>query len=150
MTDPLNTASNNKKPALPTPGKQRATLGAGRLLIVFYAVFAVSATARALFQIITKFEQAPLAYSLSLLSAIVYIVATVSLAKQGKTWSSIALYSVYFELVGVLTVGALSFISPELFAHPSVWSGFGSGYGYIPLVLPILGLVWIYRSKRGK
>jgi len=150
MTDPLNTASNNKMPALPTPGKQRATLGAGRLLIVFYAVFAVSATARALFQIITKFEQAPLAYSLSLLSAIVYIVATVSLAKQGKTWSSIALYSVYFELVGVLTVGALSFISPELFAHPSVWSGFGSGYGYIPLVLPILGLVWIYRSKRGK
>jgi len=150
MTDPLNTASNKKKPALPTPGKQRASLGAGRLLIVFYAVFAVSATARALFQIITKFEQAPLAYSLSLLSAIVYIVATVSLAKQGKTWSSIALYSVYFELVGVLTVGALSFISPELFAHPSVWSGFGSGYGYIPLVLPILGLVWIYRSKRGK
>jgi len=130
--------------------KSPQSLGVGRLLIVFYAVFAISATARALFQIITKFEQAPLAYSLSLLSALVYIVATVSLAKSGKQWANIALYSVYFELVGVLTVGALSFISPELFAHPSVWSGFGSGYGYIPLVLPILGLIWIYRSKRGK
>jgi hypothetical protein len=144
------TDSKNTKPPTTKPSKQPASLGAGRLLIVFYAVFAISATARALFQIITKFEQAPLAYSLSLLSAVIYIVATVSLAKPGKGWSSIALYSVYFELVGVLTVGALSFISPELFAHPSVWSGFGAGYGYIPLVLPILGLLWIYRSKRGK
>jgi hypothetical protein len=123
-------------------------MGAGRLLIVFYAVFAVSATARASFQIITKFEQAPLAYSLSLLSAVVYIVATIALASKGKAWRPIALVSVLFELAGVLAVGSLSFVSPELFAHPSVWSGFGSGYGYIPLVLPILGLLWIRKTGR--
>jgi hypothetical protein len=123
-------------------------MGAGRLLIVFYAVFAVSATARASFQIITKFEQAPLAYSLSLVSALVYILATVSLAKNEKVWKSIALASVIFELAGVLAVGSLSFVAPELFAHPSVWSGFGSGYGYIPLVLPILGLLWISKTSR--
>ncbi len=126
----------------------KRTLGVGRLLIVFYAVFAVSSTARASFQILTKFEQAPLAYSLSLLSALVYILATISLAKAGKRWKQAALASVVFELAGVLSVGALSFAAPELFAHPSVWSGFGSGYGYIPLVLPILGLLWIRKSQR--
>ena len=126
----------------------KRSLGVGRLLIVFYAVFAVSSTARASFQIITKFEQAPLAYSLSLVSALVYILATVSLAKAGKSWRQVALASVVFELIGVLTVGSLSFIAPELFAHPSVWSGFGVGYGYIPLVLPILGLLWIRKTKR--
>ena len=126
----------------------KRSLGVGRLLIVFYAVFAVSSTARASFQIITKFEQAPLAYSLSLVSAMVYILATVSLAKAGKSWRQVALASVVFELAGVLTVGSLSFIAPELFAHPSVWSGFGVGYGYIPLVLPILGLLWIRKTKR--
>jgi hypothetical protein len=126
----------------------KRTLGVGRLLIVFYAVFAVSSTARASFQILTKFEQAPLAYSLSLLSALVYILATISLAKAGKRWKQAALASVVFELAGVLSVGALSFVAPELFAHPSVWSGFGSGYGYIPLVLPILGLLWIRKSQR--
>ena len=126
----------------------KRSLGVGRLLIVFYAVFAVSSTARASFQIITKFEQAPLAYSLSLVSALVYILATVSLAKAGKRWRQVALASVVFELVGVLTVGTLSFIAPELFAHQSVWSGFGVGYGYIPLVLPILGLLWIRKTKR--
>jgi NhaP-type Na+/H+ and K+/H+ antiporter len=134
-------------PSPKPPGAPRS-LGAGRLLIVFYAVFSVSATARASFQIITKFEQAPLAYSLSLVSALVYILATVSLATKNSSWKPIALTSVIFELVGVLAVGSLSFIAPELFAHPSVWSGFGSGYGYIPLMLPILGLLWLRKTSR--
>jgi hypothetical protein len=133
-----------------TASKPTRSLGVGRLLIVFYAVFAVSSTARASFQIFTKFEQAPLAYSLSLVSALVYILATVSLAKSGRSWRRIALSAVIFELVGVVTVGSLSFSAPELFAHPSVWSGFGSGYGYIPLALPILGLIWISRTGKAK
>jgi NhaP-type Na+/H+ and K+/H+ antiporter len=132
----------------PKPSGAPRSLGAGRLLIVFYAVFAVSATARASFQIITKFEQAPLAYSLSLVSALVYILATVSLATKNSSWKPVALASVIFELVGVLAVGSLSFVAPELFAHPSVWSGFGSGYGYIPLILPILGLLWLRKTSR--
>lgn len=129
--------------------KSSRSLGVGRLLILVYAVFAVSSTARASFQVITKFEEAPLAYSLSLLSALVYILATVSLARSGVTWNKVAIGAVVFELVGVLGVGTLSFVAPELFDHASVWSGFGSGYGYLPLVLPILGLIWIRKAKRG-
>jgi hypothetical protein len=127
----------------------KPSLGVGRILILVYAVFAISSTARATFQVATKFEEAPLAYSLSLLSAVVYILATVSLAKSGLVWKRFAMISVAFELVGVLVVGLLSFTSPELFAHQSVWSGFGSGYGYIPLVLPVLGLLWISKTHRG-
>jgi hypothetical protein len=129
--------------------KSPRSLGVGRLLILVYAVFAVSSTARASFQVITKFEEAPLAYSLSLLSALVYILATVSLARSGTTWNKVAVAAVVFELVGVLSVGTLSFVAPELFDHASVWSGFGSGYGYLPLVLPILGLIWIRKARRG-
>lgn len=129
--------------------KSSRSLGVGRLLILVYAVFAVSSTARASFQVITKFEEAPLAYSLSLLSALVYILATVSLARSGTTWNKVAVAAVVFELVGVLSVGTFSFVAPELFDHASVWSGFGSGYGYLPLVLPILGFIWIRRARRG-
>jgi len=129
--------------------KSSRSLGVGRLLILVYAVFAVSSTARASFQVITKFEEAPMAYSLSLVSALVYILATVSLARSGTTWNKVAVAAVLFELVGVLSVGTLSFVAPELFDHASVWSGFGSGYGYLPLVLPVLGLIWIQKAKRG-
>jgi hypothetical protein len=129
--------------------KSSRTLGVGRLLILVYAVFAISSTARASFQMITKFEEAPVSYSLSLLSALVYLLATVSLAKSGPTWKTIALASVIFELIGVLTIGVVSLLAPELFVEASIWSGFGSGYGYLPLVLPILGLLWIRKTSQG-
>ncbi|MEN9955545.1 MAG: hypothetical protein RLY34_352 [Actinomycetota bacterium] len=121
------------------------TLGIGRLLIAVYAVFAVSASARALYQLLREFDEAPLAYSLSALSAVVYIFATVALAKPNLR--VLAQATIIFELVGVISVGALSFVQPDLFAHPSVWSKFGQGYGFVPLLLPILGLVWLGKRK---
>ena len=121
------------------------TLGPGRLLIAIYGVFALSATARASYQLITEFNEAPVAYLLSAVSAIVYIIATVALAR-GEQSRRLAYATVVFELVGVLAVGAMSLILPTLFAHPSVWSGFGIGYGFIPLLLPVLGLIWLRRQ----
>lgn len=125
---------------------KRAT-GVGRLLIAVYGVFAISASARALFQLLTKFEEAPLAYSLSALSAVIYVLATLALAKSGPAWTSLAWWTVSFELAGVIIVGVLSLTLPEYFDHPSVWSGFGSGYGFVPLLLPVLGLVWLRRTR---
>jgi hypothetical protein len=29
-----------------------------------------------------------------------------------------------------------------------VWSGFGAGYGYVPLVLPFLGLWWLWHGRQ--
>ena len=123
----------------------KGTLGVGRVLIFVYAIFAIAATARASYQLLTKFTDAPLAYSLSAVSAVVYLLATIALYRGGESWTRIARWTVSFELVGVLVVGGLSLIKPELFAHPSVWSGFGSGYLFIPLLLPVLGLVWLRR-----
>jgi hypothetical protein len=120
-------------------------LGVGRLLIAVYGVFAISATARASFQLITKFDEAPVAYSLSALSAVVYALATITMAKS--SWRHLAGYAIWFELIGVLAVGTLSFVSPQLFAHPSVWSQFGAGYAYIPLLLPVLGLIWLRKQR---
>lgn len=121
------------------------TLGPGRLLIAVYGVFALSATARASYQLITEFNEAPVAYLLSAVSAVVYIIATFALAR-GERSRNLAYATVLFELVGVLAVGLLSLLLPSLFAHPSVWSGFGIGYGFIPLLLPILGLIWLRRQ----
>jgi anaerobic C4-dicarboxylate transporter len=126
--------------------KQPKSQGVGRLLIAVYAVFAISSSARALYQLATKFSDAPVAYSLSALAAVVYIVATIALAKHSL--KTLALITIAFELVGVIAVGILSFTHPELFAHPSVWSKFGQGYGFIPFLLPILGLLWLRKQSK--
>ena len=121
----------------------KSELGVGRLLIAVYAIFAISATARATYQLIREFDQAPLAYSLSAISALVYLLATYSLSKPEPKWQRVASFTIWFELVGVIAVGALSLALPQYFAHPSVWSSFGAGYAFIPLLLPILGLIWL-------
>ncbi|WP_147917277.1 hypothetical protein [Ruania zhangjianzhongii] len=126
---------------------RRPAYGPGRVLIFVYGVFAVSATARASVQLIRDASEAPVAYSLSALSALVYIVATVAMAHNGRRMRRLAWGAVTFELVGVITVGLLSLTHPELFQHASVWSKFGAGYGYVPAVLPVLGLFWMWRSS---
>lgn len=130
-------------------GRTRAR-GPGRLLVAVYGVFALAATARAAFQIATKFGEAPLAYLLSAVAAVVYVVATVSLARAGTRAYRVSVVAVATELVGVVTVGLLSVLDAEAFPHETVWSGFGRGYGFVPLVLPILGLVWLYRTRPGR
>ncbi|GAA1498655.1 hypothetical protein [Paeniglutamicibacter kerguelensis] len=121
--------------------------GLGRIIIAVYGVLALSATVRAVYQILMDFGGAPLAYLLSLLAGIVYIVATFALAsKRPGSWR-LSWYAVIFELVGVLVVGTLSYVLPALFAHPAVWSHFGSGYGYVPLALPLIGLWWLRKHR---
>ena len=157
---PHDGTGNPAAPASRTPGPADAgsadtapattdtrNTGPGRLLIAVYAIFAISATARAGYQILTKFSEAPLAYLLSAFAAAVYVVATVSLAKPGRTAFKVSVAAVLVELVGVLVVGALSVFDSVNFPHETVWSLFGRGYGFIPLLLPILGLIWLYRRR---
>lgn len=110
-----------------------------------YGVLALAATGRSVVQIGTRFEEAPLAYLLSAIAAVVYILATVSLVRRGAAWFRVAVATISFELVGVLLVGSLSLVDPILFPDDTVWSYFGMGYLFVPLVLPVLGLVWLRR-----
>lgn len=121
------------------------SLGNARILVLIYGILAVAATGRSVYQLITKFADAPVAYSLSAVAAVVYIVATVALARGNKI---LAKWSMIFELAGVLIVGALSLLDASLFPHDTVWSRFGAGYVWIPLVLPIVGLWAVSRKPR--
>ncbi|WP_188436896.1 hypothetical protein [Microbacterium murale] len=118
--------------------------GIGRVLVIVYAVMALAATGRSFVQIVRKFDEAPLAYTLSAIAAGVYILATLALVLAGRRgWYTVAWVAIVFELVGVLVVGVLSLAVPELFQHDSVWSVFGRGYLFIPLVLPMFGIWWL-------
>ena len=125
----------------------RTNTGAGRALVAVYGVFALAATARAGVQLATRFAEAPLAYLLSAVAGVIYLVATFSLARGSRTSRRIAWAAIVLELVGVLTVGTLSLLEPEAFPRATVWSAYGIGYGFVPLVLPVLGLLWLARTR---
>ena len=127
-------------------GEQAATAsGPGRVLVAVYGVFALAAGSRAAVQLSTRFAEAPVAYLLSALAAIVYVIATVALARGG---GRTALVAITIELVGVLVVGTLSLLDRAAFPDETVWSAYGRGYLFIPLVLPVAGLLWLRRQRR--
>ena len=121
--------------------------GPGRILILVYGIFALAATARAGVQIATQFSDAPIAYVLSAVAAVIYCAATFALAKATKVSRRVATVAICVELVGVLAIGAFSYAVPDDFPDATVWSHFGQGYGFVPVVLPVLGLLWLRRTS---
>ena len=121
----------------------------GRVLVATYAFLALAACARSAVQIATRFEQAPVAFLLSGLSGAIYVVAALALSREGPRWWIVGTASCTVELAGVLAVGVWSLASPSTFPEPTVWSHFGSGYGWVPLALPLLGLLW-QRRRAGR
>jgi cytochrome bd-type quinol oxidase subunit 2 len=132
--------------ALGAPAEQ-GTSGPGRVLVAVYGTFALAAGARAAVQLATRFSEAPVAYLLSALAAVVYVVATVGLAR-GARGRRMAFAAITVELVGVLVVGTLSLVDPAAFPDETVWSAYGRGYYFVPLVLPVLGLLQLRRAAR--
>jgi len=126
--------------------REAINAGPGRVLVGVYGLFALAASARAGVQIGTQFSEAPLAYLLSALAAAVYVVATVALA---RSYRRLALVCCSVELLGVLAIGTASLVDPGAFPKATVWSLYGIGYGFVPLVLPILGLLWL-RGRAGR
>jgi len=128
--------------------------GPGRVLVVVYAILAIAATSRSLFELVTKFSQAPIPYLLSTFAAVVYCVITVALVKDTPPWRRVAFVGMVVELVGVLVVGTWSFVHPATFTNPqtghgvhSVWYWYGLDYLFVPLVLPVLGLLFLRRTR---
>ncbi len=119
--------------------------GPGRALIAVYGLFSLAAGARAAVQIATRFGEAPLAYSLSAFAAAVYVLLTVALWRGARR---LALAALLVELAGVLIIGTASLLDPAAFPDETVWSVYGKGYLFIPLVLPLAGLYWLRRQRR--
>jgi hypothetical protein len=135
------------------PAARGRLRGPGRILVAVYAVLAVAAAGRSGFQIVDRFDEAPIAFSLSALAAVVYIVATLALAFR---WDRVAWVTIGFELIGVLVIGTVSLVAPALLGLESidpfgreatVWSVYGAGYLCVPLVLPVLGLLYLWRGR---
>ncbi|WP_240917891.1 hypothetical protein [Phycicoccus sp. HDW14] len=147
MTEPTPGPDGVDPAARPDGTDRRALGGPGVLLVVVYGVLALAATGRSVLQITEYFSRAPLSYVLSAFAALVYVLATWCLARGGA-WVRVGIAACAVELVGVLVVGLASVVAASAFPDKTVWSHFGQGYGFVPLVLPVLGLLWFRRVEK--
>jgi hypothetical protein len=113
-------------------------------LAVAYAFFALAAGARSGVQLATDFAAAPLPYLLSAAAAATYLAGflTIRSAARRPEHAPWVVRLAVVELGGVLAIGAWSIVNPSAFAPATVWSGFGVGYAFVPLLLPCIALTW--------
>jgi hypothetical protein len=126
---------------------ERPSTGPHKLLLTVYAIFILAAGARSGAQIARDFDAAPVAYSLSVFAALTYALGWVAIRRAAAGRFGFAAVMLWLELAGVLGVGTLSLVRPGWFPDASVWSGYGVGYGFVPAVLPVLGLLWLQRQR---
>ncbi|MFD9498420.1 hypothetical protein [Streptomyces sp. NPDC060035] len=148
MTDTDRTEDSGISPS-PAGPKQQFELGTGpgRVLVWFYGVFTVAAASRSLVEMILDFDKAPLAYVLSAAAALVYGFITYSLVRGGEKARRAALVCCAAELAGVLVIGTWTLVEPSAFPDATVWSDFGMGYLFIPVILPVTGMIWLRRAR---
>ena len=123
-----------------------AEVGAGRVLALVYGFFTLAAGARSGVQLATRARDAPVAYGLSALAAGIYLLGMIAvlLAERRPPWRRRAALLCQIELAGVLVIGTASLLLPQAFPDATVWSHYGSGYGFVPLLLPVLALIWLH------
>jgi hypothetical protein len=120
------------------------------LLVWLYGVMVVGAVSRSVYQIATEFDRAPLAYSLSAVAGVVYGFITYTLVRGGETARKAALVCCAAELAGVVTVGTWTLVDPSAFPDATVWSDYGVGYLFIPVLLPVSAMWWLRRARTGR
>ncbi|MFH9402806.1 hypothetical protein ACH4JS_24115 [Streptomyces sp. NPDC017638] len=126
----------------------RLISGPGMLLVWFYGVMVVGALSRSAYQIATEFGRAPLAYTLSAVAGVVYAFITYTLVRGGETARRAALVCCAAELAGVLVVGTWTLVEPSAFPDATVWSEYGMGYVFIPVLLPLSAMYWLRRARQ--
>ncbi len=122
--------------------------GPHQVLLALYALFTLAAGARSLVQLTTQYAEAPVAYWLSLAAAVTYALGWYAIRQASAGHTGFAGVMLWVELGGVATVGTLSLLVPGWFPDATVWSDYGIGYGFVPAVLPVVGLLWLRRQRR--
>lgn len=133
----------------PSASEKEVRTGPHKVLLAFYAIFWLAAGARSAVQLATAADRAPVAYSLSAVAACTYAAGWVAIRRASVGRTGFASVMLWVELFGVFCVGTLSLVHTAWFPDASVWSDYGIGYGFVPAVLPIAGLYWLRRQKRG-
>lgn len=116
-------------------------------LLAAYSILAFAAVGRSTYELIFKFDEAPVPYTFSVIAALIYLVACWAIWRGDALGVKVGKVACSFELIGVLTIGTLTTIGERAFDVGTVWSYYGRDYGWLPLVVPALALWWLFKQE---
>lgn len=113
-----------------------------RGLAALYAFWALAVMSRVSWQYATRLGN-HLPTHLSAITGIIYVLIAYW-AWQG--WTKALQWGLIVELIGVIVVGTYELFYP--FGYATAWSHYGAGYLFMPLLLPIAGIVVVWRNRK--
>lgn len=134
----------------PATDTRRPAYGLGRLVLLAYGVVAALIFVREVARLADLGQAAPLSAALSVVATLLYVVTAVAVAHNGRRMRKVAWVCTLAGLVGALGGGIVTLLAPGLVAARTVWSGFGEGYWYAPLLLPLVAAFWLWWSRPGR
>jgi hypothetical protein len=116
--------------------------GGSDALVFFYGLWAVAALSRAAYQYLVRRPPDLAPTHISFFVGALYVLIILGLRRRSPNawWLTLSLLVV--ELLGVLVVGTVDVLWRP-FPYTSVWSAYGAGYLFMPLLLPVAGLAWL-------
>ena len=142
MTNNTDDSQSTAPAAEPRDLKTRSISLIGYILGISYPLLALSTGARGLYQLFLRDDLAKLGPALSVVTALLYLVAAIGFFKRTPRWWRISVGALTVETLFVLVVGTLSFVFPDILGH-TAWRHFGQDYGFFPLFQPLLGLIYL-------
>jgi hypothetical protein len=127
------------------PTKAKTARGASDVLGFFYALWSFSALGRSSYEYLFKRPTTYIPAHLSTFVGLLYILIIVGLRRRSPRWWRLTLALLIVELAGVLIVGTIDVVWRP-FPYATVWSNYGVGYFFMPLLLPFAGLWWMLRK----
>jgi hypothetical protein len=138
-------SSNATQPA--QSDRVTSVRGASDVLGFFYALWSFSALGRSSWEYLFKQNVATYVPAhLSTFVGVLYIIIIVGLRRRTPRWWWATLALLIVELAGVLIVGTIDVVW-QPFPYATVWSKYGIGYFFMPLVLPFVGLAYLLRQE---
>ncbi|MDT3767568.1 hypothetical protein QS713_05760 [Gleimia hominis] len=124
-----------------------ASHGLGRIVIVIFWLMAAWSLYDA-FLFLMRNPSVPLGPRLvGIAVAVGYVAAAAALTHNGKRMRILGWSAVGFELVGVLMTSLMELGIPQAQRQLGMWTSFGANYYFAPLIVPAIGLLWLWWSN---
>ncbi len=126
---------------------RRPSWGLGRIVMAIFWIFGLLTTVPAVIDLIRDVNSPIGPRLVAVLAGAIYLVIAVGITHNGRKMRLISWAAMIAAFVGPYIMGLFELGVEPVSEVSSAWSHFGAQYWYVPLVLPLVGFVWMWRSN---
>ncbi len=123
------------------------SLGLGRIIIALFWLFGAWIFVTAIVDLFHGQGKPWGPQIVALLAGVDYLVAAVALTHNGRRMRQVGWVTIGLSIAVPIVLWVASLGLEELNSARSAWTGMGVDFYYLPLLVSLIGVVWMWRSN---